>query len=355
MKKFISLLLAFALTLSCAAALAEESAALNVVETDVDPATGFYFEISENEWSDVERERMEEEEEPEVYFDQKEEIAEAAGDPSYDVNEFWYITAANYDASIGDVTATISFHTPYTKDTKVAVMIGFGHVLEDGSKVMEWHTFEGNIVENCRVVATFDGETVARIAQETALIAVVSRAQAPGGLDISTIISSFTVVAPSKRGEDLNKVETNISPITGFYILISEDKELIAWANEELERLIASENPQTYFDQAREIKALIEDPPYEVNEFWPVIAANYESSLGNVLAKFMFATPYEPDTKVAVLVGFKIGVDEEGKTIMEWHTFEGYVMQDSGVVTELDPETVERIETATALIAIVSK
>ena len=363
MKKVFALLLALMLAASCVSALAAEpgaeAAEVNTVWTDVLPSADFALTIPTdealNKWAEEEEANMWAAS-PEAYFKQAQAIAAIIGEPPYDVNEFWPLAAENYSELLGPVTATFLFATPYTPGDKVAVMIGFD-ISEDEETPpeMEWLTFEGTIAENHAVVTAFDPETLTRIQEDDALIAIVSKPNIPGSGEQGSTTPDFPVTPPSRRGSDLNKVLTSADEDSDFYIIISENKELIDWANEELEALQAAPSVSVYFDQSEEIRVILEEPPYEVNELWPSEAGNYEQEIGAVYVKFSFATPYTPNTTVALLIGFKVGVDEEGKNIMEWKTFEGSVLEDSGIVAALDPETIIRIQENNALIAVVSK
>ena len=158
---------------------------------------------------------------------------------------------------------------------------------------------------------------------------------------------------PSKGGGDFNGGTKDDQ--TNFVFDFSDKEELIAWANDELAKLAEAESIQAYFTQADAIAAILGDPDYIVDELWPVYAVNYEESMGEQEIKLAFATPYEKDTAVAVMLGFKNGEDADGKPIVEWSAFSGKVLDDSVVAFMLDPETILHVQADNALLAVVNK
>ncbi len=160
------------------------------------------------------------------------------------------------------------------------------------------------------------------------------------------------------NGADVKPVGPGYIPVPGgpeFFIKITEEEDKIAWANAEIARMQAAENYQTYFEQANAIAAILDDPEYLVNEFWPIIAGNYKDEMGDIETVFYFATLYELDQDVAVEVGFEMGKDEEGNSIMEWKTFPGKGQEDGSIIVTFDGQTVKDVEAKSALMAIVSK
>ena len=111
-----------------------------------------------------------------------------------------------------------------------------------------------------------------------------------------------------------------------------------------------AESIQAYFGQADEIAAILGEPEYTVNEFWPVFAVNYEESMGAVQVILNFATPYEKDQDVAVMIGAEAG--EDG---MSWKTFTGKGQEDGSVAVTLDPATVMDVQDNNGLLAVVNK
>lgn len=138
----------------------------------------------------------------------------------------------------------------------------------------------------------------------------------------------------SKGGKDYN---------TGFIFKVSEEEADVEWANEELAKLKEAATLADYFGEA-DLRG-----GEAVNEFWPVIASGYEESMGEQEIKMTFATPYEKDTDVAVLLGFK------ANDSVEWQSFAGKVLEDSVIAFKLDPDTILRVQENKALLAIVSK
>ena len=183
-------------------------------------------------------------------------------------------------------------------------------------------------------------------------------------LALMMVLMTGAVLAESSKGGDDNN-GSEVTPVNpgyipnpakpAFFFKITDEEDKVAWANAELARLQEAENVQTYFGQADEIAAILGDPDYTVNEFWPVIAGNYEDEMGDIKAIFFFATPYEKDQDVAVEIGFETGKDEEGNSIMAWKTYAGKGQEDHSILFEVDGETIKDIVENSALLAVVSK
>ena len=139
---------------------------------------------------------------------------------------------------------------------------------------------------------------------------------------------------------------TNAETKKAFIFDFSDKKELIEWANSELAKLKEAESVKAYFGLADEV---LGEGEYFVNELQPVYAANYEESMGEQEIKLTFATPYEKDASVLVMLGFKAG---DG---VAWNTFAGKVADGSAIVFKLDPATILRVQENNALLAIVNK
>ncbi|MBQ9264165.1 MAG: hypothetical protein IJ189_08160 [Clostridia bacterium] len=172
-----------------------------------------------------------------------------------------------------------------------------------------------------------------------------------------TAVAAIAETTKSVTSGDTNKTTTTPAKTTkttttttttdtapAFYIMISRSASRVAKANEEIAKLAEAANVAEYFGKAEEIAAILGEGEYKVNELWPVIAANYDESMGDIVATFTFATPYEDGEKVAVL----LSVDGE------WSVFEGEA-KDGAITVTLDAATVEKVVESGALIAIVNK
>ena len=160
-----------------------------------------------------------------------------------------------------------------------------------------------------------------------------------------TLVGAAVAENPSKGGGDYNKAETD----TDFIFAFSDKEELVAWANEELAKMAEAESIPAYFGKADEIAAILGDGELTVNEMLPVYAENYEESMGEQEIELAFATPYEKDADVAIMLGFK------GEEAVEWSAFAGKVLDDSKILFKLDPATILKVQESSALLAVISK
>ena len=154
-----------------------------------------------------------------------------------------------------------------------------------------------------------------------------------------------TAEGPSASGGDMNYSTTDT-----FVFAVSDDEALLAKSNAELEKLKAAEKPADYFGLADEIANILGDADVTIAEFWPVIAANYEESMGPQVIGLSFATPYEEGQTVAVLIGFYQPDDT-----VAWLAFRGEGQPDKSIKFELDPKTILDVQANTALLAVASK
>ena len=76
---------------------------------------------------------------------------------------------------------------------------------------------------------------------------------------------------------------------------ISDKEELVAWAEAEKAKLAEAESAAVYFG--------LENAEGEAKELQPVIAANYEESMGEQEISLAFGTKYEQGADVTVALG----------------------------------------------------
>lgn len=186
---------------------------------------------------------------------------------------------------------------------------------------------------------------------------------------------------PSRMTSDMTVIEVeaeNLPEDSGFFIEpivenTEQYEERINICEAEVEKLSTSLDLEEYFGEVTDsegnavsLKEVLDTDTLNVYEFCPLIAGRYEESYGKVLAKMLFATPYEKDEKVVVMIGL-VTVDEMGNQIVKWTAYEGIgigtqedinegVIEEMGAVqVELDPAIVKAIEDGVALLAVVSK
>lgn len=148
----------------------------------------------------------------------------------------------------------------------------------------------------------------------------------------------------------------------------NEYKELLDTCKAEVEALSASESFDKYFGtvinkdgEEVDLKKLLGVDNLNVFEFVPVVASGLEEGCGNVEVEMLFATPYEKDEKVVVMVGI-VAENEDGTHSVEWTAFDGVgVEADSENVeskgcikVELTEEMALKIQENTTLLAVVS-
>ena len=169
------------------------------------------------------------------------------------------------------------------------------------------------------------------------------------GYNIST--EEPDIDAPSPGGDqDGGKAPA----ASAFFFTVAKDEESKAWAYAELARLKEAGDACAYFGLADEIAAILGEGEYHVFEFEPVIAGHYNQDMGEITAKFPFATPYEKGAKAAVMLGFAARA-ENGDTVMKWQAVEGAAPEYGCIAFKVDPVTMLRVQEEGALLAVVSK
>ena len=148
----------------------------------------------------------------------------------------------------------------------------------------------------------------------------------------------------------------------------NEYKELLDTCKAEVEALSASESFDKYFGTVNnkdgeevDLKKLLGVDNLNVFEFFPVIASGIEEGCGNVEVEMLFATPYEKDEKVVVMVGI-VTENEDGTHSVEWTAFDGVGVESESenveskgcIKVELNEEMALKIQENTALLAVVS-
>lgn len=144
---------------------------------------------------------------------------------------------------------------------------------------------------------------------------------------------AFAEPVPSKGAMDLNNFETSvenlpegmtadnlfIAPVTEKVMgeQLVEYQARLDVCQMEIEKLAESADMEEYFGEITDAEGNVvtlaqalgvelaegETLPLNVFEFCPLIVGGYEEVFGKVTATMLFATPYEKDEKVAVMVG----------------------------------------------------
>ena len=186
--------------------------------------------------------------------------------------------------------------------------------------------------------------------------------------------------ADSKSQGDMVHFEVEAENMSGDGFFIrpvrkDEDKEykkLLESCEDEIEILSKAESYEKYFgekikDEDGEIikySQILEDVKLEdrnIFEYCPIIAGGFKEGCGEVTAQMLFATPYDEDEEVAVMIGIVTENADKTRSI-EWYAFEGEGMElnsnkpeaNGRIKVELSEEIVLMIQEKTALLAIIS-
>lgn len=189
---------------------------------------------------------------------------------------------------------------------------------------------------------------------------------------------------PSKTIQDLNKFEVEMEnmppegadPVVLAPLVVDEMteeqkavyQERLDVCDEEVAKLSEAEKPAAYFTSIKDetgkevtIAELLGTDQVDVFEMCPAVAMGYEDVYGDVTAVMKFATPYEENEQVIVLVGVSEKNDDTDTRTMNWTAYhgEGVSAEENeamagGVKVTLKPESVLAIQNDIALIAVVS-
>lgn len=88
------------------------------------------------------------------------------------------LTAVNYDAACGDVTATFTFATPYQADQAIFAVVGIPTINANGEFVIEWVVLPAQVVAEGKVAVDFDQATLSALGQEGAMMMLMCDALA---------------------------------------------------------------------------------------------------------------------------------------------------------------------------------
>lgn len=204
------------------------------------------------------------------------------------------------------------------------------------------------------------------------------------GLTLCLSASAMAESLPSKTTSDLTRFEVvaeNQPNDPDIYLLpvnevtvggkLTDYQEILDICQVEIDRLSACETVEAYFEGVKDGEGQIGDltvvldaqeQSLNVFEFCPVIAGGFKEGCGNVTATMLFATPYEKDEQVLVLIGIVTSHDDATQTV-EWTMFdavglepvENQVETAGRIQVELTEKTVLDIQGKTALLAVVSK
>ena len=115
------------------------------------------------------------------------------------------------------------------------------------------------------------------------------------------------------------------------------------------------------FSESTYEKRILKLGECQIFEYCPIIAGGFEKGCGEVEAQMLFATPYEKDEDVVVMIGIVTEHEDDTRTI-EWYAFEGEGMEllsdipeaEGRIKVELPEEMVLLILERNAMLAIIS-
>lgn len=161
--------------------------------------------------------------------------------------------------------------------------------------------------------------------------------------DLIGATSSVANLGPNGEGADFFFL-----PVTQKLVeAIPQYKSLLDRGDEELKKL-AEVGKVSYFgeDASKAIADILGDEDVSIDEFFAVIAGNYDESFGEVTVNLEVPSPYEADEKVAVLIN----------NGTEWKVVEGKGNADGkGLSFVLEPELVLAVQANNGLLALASK
>ena len=199
---------------------------------------------------------------------------------------------------------------------------------------------------------------------------------------------AFAEVVPSKTTSDLVDVEVQVETETGVAIPDEEPlvvqpvtiitlknavdpveraayEERLAIVQTEVEKLFNTvKDGKTVEDyigtvvdaqgNSVSLQAKLGSDTLNVHEMVPLVVDGYKVEYGKVTARMSFATLYEKDEPLVVLVGI---VNTTGaEQAVAWTAFDGIGLgADEGIQVEFDAAIMESIQNETAILAIASK
>ncbi len=276
------------------------------------PAFGFGISDDPDDIAKANEEvaKLAEAENPADYFGKADDIANILGDENCEVNEMVPVYAENYKESMGPQDIQLSVPTPYTPGDDVAVMVGVETGKDaDGNPIIEWKAVPGKVQEDGSIAFTLDPATILAVQENGGLLAIASKAAGEGD--------------------------------KAFIFAISDKEELVAWAEAEKAKLAEAESAAAYFG--------LENAEGEAKELQPVIAANYEESMGEKEVSLALGTKYEQGADVTVALG--LGNTEN----VAWSAVAGKGQEDGSILFNLDPATILKVQESGALLAVISK
>lgn len=183
---------------------------------------------------------------------------------------------------------------------------------------------------------------------------------------LSLLAIPAMAAAPSSTTGGMNQAV--VPAETDTVISINADEasaESKAAQKAEVEKLAAAESPIAYFTATAAIKdpdgkevdlaAMLGTEDVKVNELQPITITEYKKGSGDLTVTLTFATSYEKDEPVVIMIGI---VTANG---VEWVALEGVGTNSNltenlgGINVTIPAELVEKIQNGTALVAVVSK
>lgn len=166
---------------------------------------------------------------------------------------------------------------------------------------------------------------------------------------------------PSRTTSDMTTVETSVPGVALTAATTEAYPALVATCDAEIAKLAAAADVATYFGTVTDSTgaavdlATLLNGTLSVDEFFPMVASGYDTTLGNVAVTMTLSTAYEVGEEVIVLAGIVAG---DGT--VTWTAFTGVGVSaeateaQGSIEVEFTPEIVEAMQTGNVLVAVVS-
>lgn len=170
---------------------------------------------------------------------------------------------------------------------------------------------------------------------------------------------------PSKSTSDMTQI-TVTTGNTNFVIetvteKTAEHEKYTEICKEEIAKVAEAASVEEYFGavvdaegKEMNIKEILGTDTVNMFEFCPIVVSGYTEDVGSVSLNLQFATPYEENEEVVVLIGI-VTINADGTRTIQWIGLKGLGAKDSGIQVELPPEVAKAIQEGMALMAVASK
>lgn len=259
------------------------------------------------------------------------------------------VISKDYPAGSGDNTAVFEIETEFEPDTELVVMIGLP--LEQAAAngdLLSW-SVQKTLWNDQKISVVFTEDELTRMGSEPALMVVLG---VPAQLGASDDDIANT---PSRSYDDMTEITT--AQADNWELFVADPSEIIEAEVAAMIKHVADQPIVTFFDapvQDEIAKTLSAEDAASLiaYELIPLACKGYQPAFNNVAADMTFATLFDENEELIVLIGLPKAEADDGN-LLTW-TVQRSVQLEGKVRVMFTEEELVQMESTPALLVVLS-